>query len=416
MTSSQHPHAHDGGTDWATWAALDELVDGGGLTTDGRRVARLVLEGLRELLGPTWPRRQQAAFGGLPGELRLFASHAAALPQFLNLALRLRAALDEPTFAPLRTALVRGLTRSDWRHLVLQLEVARLGAATGLRARFEPRIAGTARSAHVVLGELEKQPRLLVETTSLFRSVPDLAHQTYEQRLGWAMRGIEQRHGVFLQMELTAHDDEDGTATWLGRIDAAAAVVRRTGTPQTVSGPAGTATIWAEAPTEPWTTFAGAAHGEDGWRRLARALFGKARQTSGASAAWIRIDALDGFFQFTDWRGHSWTDRVDRLAAAAQATVAGADHVAGIVVSSGPATALGARDPTAEDVTATTTAGVGLRRLLAPHVVRETFVIPLQPAVSDQMTVWSTGYAGEPAWLDHDLTAAGLPLLSAWRV
>lgn len=404
----------DADTGWASWADLDELVDGGGLTAEGRRATRLVLRDLHELLGPTWPRRQQAAFGGLPGDLRLFASHAAVLPRFLNLALRLPASLAEPTFAPLRTALGRGLTRTDWRHLLLQLEVARLGAAAGRRARFEPAIAGTLRSADVVLEGAGSQRPLVVETTSLFRSVRDLTHHAYEERLGWSLVAIEQRHGVFIETRLAAHDDEAGTAALLGRIDAAAADVRRTGTPQTLSGPAGTATIRPEPLTEPMTTFAGAVHKEDGWRRLARALTEKARQTSGAGAAWIRIDALDGLFQFTDWRGHSWSDRVDRLAAALQATVADAAHVAGIVLSTGPATAPGAVDPSAEDLTATTTAGIGLRRLLAPHVVRETFVVPLGPAVSDQVTVWTAGYAGEPAWLDEDLTAAGLPPLSAW--
>jgi hypothetical protein len=399
-----------------SWAALTEFSYGGGLTAAGRQAVRMLLADLQQMLGPTWPRRQQLAFAGLPLELGMFSFHAAALPQFLNLTLRLRAAVREPTFGPLRSALSRGLNSTDWRHLLLQLEVARLGAAVGRHSRFEPTIPGTGRSADVILDDPTSQDFLTIETTSLFRSVRDRQHSAYEERLNWSLVEIEQQHGVFLQTHLTAHLDADGTASWLREVSGAAAQTRRTGVANSVSSPAGTVIIQAQPAPEGTTTFFGVLAQEDSWRRLARAIHGKVRQISGSISAWIRVDALDGFFQFTDWSRYSWPERVDALADALRETFADVSHVAGVVVSSGLAISPGALNSTDEDVTAVTAAGTGVRRCVAPHLVRETFVIPLRAAVDRQVEVWSAGYASEPGWLDNDLQVAGLPPLSTmWQ-
>src|SRR4051794_10409403 len=97
------------GASVVSWATLTESSYRGGLTAEGGEAVRTLLADLQQVLGPTWPGRQQLAFGGLPPELGMFSFHAAALPQFLNLALRLRAAIEEPSFGPVRSALGRGL-------------------------------------------------------------------------------------------------------------------------------------------------------------------------------------------------------------------------------------------------------------------------------------------------------------------
>jgi hypothetical protein len=60
--------------------------------------------------------------------------------------------------------------------------------------------------------------------------------------------------------------------------------------------------------------FVGAAVTRDGWHRLGRAVHAKARQSSGALPVWLRIDALDGFFQFTEWPALEWPERIKRVA------------------------------------------------------------------------------------------------------
>lgn len=351
----------------ASWATMEASLRGGGLTPEGQRAAHMVLQKLQQVLGPTWPRRQQAAFGGLPSELRSHAFHAAALPQFLSFALRLSAAVGEPTFRPVRSALGRGLSVTDWRHLLLQLEVARLGASVGAQAQFEPPISGTGRSADVLLWGMPQESPLMVEVTSLFRSAVDRQWRVYEEDLNMSLMEIEQRHGVFVQVNLACHLNSDDTLSWLKQVDAAAAHTRRTGKPWTLRRPAGEITVRADPPVGGTATFIGAVGQGDGWRRLAQAVRGKVRQTAGSASAWIRVDALDGFFQFTDWRGHSWSDRLNLVEAALRETIGDASHIAGVVISSGLATSPGAIDSSAEDITVTSAAGVGLRRLVAPH-------------------------------------------------
>jgi hypothetical protein len=397
------------------WAELRAITQAGGLTSDGRQAVHAVLADLEVLLGTSWLRRQQAAYGGLPPELRLFAIHAGALPQFLSLGLRLAAATAEPSFARVRAELKRGLDRQAWRHLLLQLEVGRLATATGWRAGFEPPTPGSDRRADVVFNTADGRMPLVVETTSLFRSDSDREHHAYEEHLVDALLAIEQGHGVVTITYLTGHLDAAATGAWLREVDAAAALVSQGGTGQTLRTPAGTIQVVSEPPTD-GTTFLGAPMHGDRWYRLARSVAGKIRQTSGWPSVWIRVDALDGLFQFTDWQQRPWPDRIQLLSVAFRAAFPDASHVAGVVVSSGLAVAPGATDPTSEDVTVAVSEGTGLRRTVCPHLVRETVILPLQADVDEQLQVWTAGYADERSWLESDLQTAGLPpLAQLWQ-
>jgi hypothetical protein len=193
---------------------------------------------------------------------------------------------------------------------------------------------------------------------------------------------------VQIQTDLTTHLDREATAGWLQGIDRTAAQVRRDGGRRSIAGPAGTVRISSE-PLD-GTTFLGVPIQADGWRRLARAVRGKERQTSGVPSVWIRIDALDGFFQFTGWRQLPWPKRVDVLSAAVRDGFGDTSHVAGLIISSGLATSLGA-DPASEDATVVTPAGAAVCRVVYPHVMRETFIVPLQTDVADELEVWTAG-------------------------
>lgn len=400
-------------TDMNSWAALSMLADGGGLTDEGRQAARAGVDQLHHLLGPTWLRRQRAAFGGLPNELIAFATHAAALPQFLSLVIRLSESSADPTFAAVRSGLNRGLELSGWKHLLLQLEVARLGRATRLTAEFEPHIPNTDRRADVVLRGPQLRQPLVVETTTLFQSDGDREHWSREDVVHQTLLSIEHRHGVFIHADLTAHGGADVNAQWLQRIEYTARAVREDGKARTVVDEPGTVLISPELLSAP--SVSGVPLRGDGWRRLARTMRGKGQQTVGVPAAWIRIDALDGLFQFTAWSNLPAAQRVDVLAAAVRNVFDGAPHVAGLVISSGSATSPGAA-PATEDTRVDTDAGTAVRRVVYPHVMRETFIIPLRSDVEASAEAWAVGYAGEDAWLDGDLKRAGFaPLSRLWH-
>jgi hypothetical protein len=104
-------------------------------------------------------------------------------------------------------------------------------------------------------------------------------------------------------------------------------------------------------------TFTGAVQERDGWKRLRRALAGKAGQIEGPLPAWVRNDCRDGLFQFTDWPRMPPLERIADMADAISTEVQWPGCAQGVVLSSGYAVSLGANSPEAGDITADTNRG-----------------------------------------------------------
>lgn len=361
------------------------------------------------MLGPSWPRRQFERKGWWPGEFNMLTFHAAALPQFLALVARLESAAREPTFETVLRGLKRGVTTADWRHALLQLEVNRAFRGSGTAVTFEPEISGGQNSADLLVMPSGDRP-FLVEATSLARADVDLAWEEYEHRMWQAVTALELRHNVNIVVELIDHLDEVETAAWLDAIEQEASSSGRG--LQRVERAVGRAVVRPAGSPMLERTFVGAVAARDGWRRLGRALQAKAHQSAGPLPVWLRIDALDGFFQFTEFATLEWSERVERVATNLRENLASAGHLAGVILSSGLAVALGATDPTAENQTTRSTSGIGLRRLVSPHTVRETVVVALRDDVVDQQERWVAAYAAEPDWLVQDLSDQACPQLA----
>lgn len=211
----------------------------------------------------------------MPGELLLFAIHRAALPQFLAFVTRLHAVIDERTFAPVLTVLRRGVTTSDWRHTLLQTEIARAAHATGVPVAFEPQIPDSPRKADVLLNPGESGGTL-VEAMTLLRSDADKDWEEYEDGLSHALFAIEAEHDVHTATALTHHPELDTINRWLAEVADAAAQVRRTGLAQTVGIEGASTLVYAGTLIQGAARFTGAPISGDGWRRLGRALREKA--------------------------------------------------------------------------------------------------------------------------------------------
>jgi hypothetical protein len=170
---------------------------------------------------------------------------------------------------------------------------------------------------------------------------------------------------------MTDQGDDTKTKAWLDAIELAARS-HDTDDHQIVESDLGRAEI--RMPSSPGRehSFVGATLARDGWHRLGRAVHGKARQSAGSVPVWLRIDALDGFFQFTEWPTLDWPERLNRVATTLQRDLAdaGAEHLAGIVLSSSTAVSLGAADPTAENQTIDSEHGTGIRRLVSARRVQ----------------------------------------------
>ena len=388
------------------WDTLRRRLTRAPYSPEGIAVVGMAIDKAEQILGPSWPGRQFERKGWWPGEFNLLMLHAAALPQFLAFVMRLESAVKEPTFAAVLRVLKRGVTSSDWRHVLLQLEVHRALRSRETTITFEPEISGSRHKADLMITPTEGSS-FLVETTSLARADVDQEWEEYEHNVWQAVTTLELRHNVRITVELIDHRNEAETGAWLAAIEAAAFSSEHA--IQRVESPMGRAEISRAGSPTPKRTFVGAVATRDGWRRLRRALQAKARQNEGLLPVWLRVDALDGFFQFTEFATLEWTDRVDRVAASLREDLADASHLAGVVLSSGPAVALGATDSTAENQTTRSATGCGLRRLIYAHTVRETVIVPLHKDAPDQRERWTAAYVAEPGWLPQDLPGWELP-------
>jgi hypothetical protein len=396
------------------WNLLRRFTEGPALSDEGRAAALEVIDGMSELLGPDWLSKQYDRNGSVPGEVLQFAFHTAALPQFLAIFTRLRAAVGEPTFAPILAGLRRGVTLSDWRHALLQLEVGRAATAAGIGHSFEPEIPGSYSKADVSL-EFADSRIIHVETTTLRKWQHDIDTDQYENQLQKALAAIAQRLSLNVLAELHGRLDGHETTEWLAQIAGAAEGVAATGASRLVESEAGWVKIQAEDPPPNTNLFNGIVRTGDSWLHLARVVRGKARQSAGPVPTWIRVDVLDGLFQFTPWAQLAGVERVATMAAALKSELVSAHHLQGVICSSGLAVSLGATDHLVQEYLDATEHGVALRRLLGSHLARETVIVPLKGEPSEMVKAWTQVYSMERSWLDEDLAAAGLPPITSWR-
>lgn len=402
----------DGLPDAPTWDLFREMVPASSLSDEGVSATRWALGLLEDTFGRTWPARQFREQGWVPGFLLGYATHRSELPRLLVAACHLDRFRRSPTLRPVLSKVKKTVTDSGWRHLLLQLEVARAGEAVGASVRFEPPILGSQCSGDV---ELRRSGQVVtVETTSLSRADADLAHQRFESGLQQSLQELARQNGVAMEVSLSGHPLDDFNSSWFERIDSAATTVARTGARLIL------AQGWARLVITPAshfgeqapgvTTFNGAVHQRDGWYRLRTVLRDKARQSVGAPNVWIRIDALDGLFALTDWARSDMTDRAVIIANALGTALADADHVQGVVLSSGACVNLDSPHEPLLHQRAETGSSVMLRRPIAPGLLRETAIVTLRPEAEPTAALFTQAYDTESRRLEEDLSQRGWSL------
>jgi hypothetical protein len=143
-----------------------------------------------------------------------------------------------------------------------------------------------------------------------------------------------------------------------------------------------------------------------GWPRVERRLLQKAAQAARAGGGWLRVDLMDGTWQFTPWARASLREKVDQIAELPKSALCQVDGITGVVASSGACVAQGqfhgesARTPDH---------CYGFVRPLPGARVRETMIIPVSPGGRDEADLWAGLYNSEDSWLDWALGQARLP-------
>ncbi len=374
---------------------------------------RTVFDGLERMLGPSWPKRQVSGGGPGFGELLRFSGRVSELPRVLTFYARLLAAAKEATFVPVMQVLKKEPDLAAWRHIQLQLEVARLARANGWTASFEPSIPGSRSSGDVLMGTGGGE-QVVVETTTLGQTDRFREADAFDDLISDGILAIERQFGVNTVVEVSERLDAEGTARWLSAIAESAAKVWATGGGIQLDGPGGTVRLQVEEVPVGTASFTGLVREEGLGHRLSRLVAKKAGQSAGPDPAWLRVDGLDGLFAFSPWAQMAPAERVRTLAAELRQALKDHEHVHGIVYSSGMAN-VATGDASSVDAFVQADGGFLVRRALAPYLARETIVLAAQPQALEVARRWAEAYADEPAWLDTDLADLGLPPLAGFR-
>jgi hypothetical protein len=370
-----------------------------------------------EILGETWPgdtwkkTAERTGTPWLPADLGASHYHLRHYTRLLEIALRLTEFENTPGIGVLRDQLINDRTPQRWEHTLLQLELAALGTAVGFDVTFEGAVMGTVESGisawpfdvRVVSDDLT----IPFETFALLPSQRWLQAMKRSDEISARVDAIRHRYGV--ECEVDFHGETlagDGALErFLRGIEFGAAVVAA-GVPShlVVEGEA-RALIGYDLKRR----YSGPRIAERGaLRRAAMRMQQKRDQTAdGLKGVWLRVDLLDGTWQFTPWAQSDIDTKIEQLAARIRSafgrTLAG---VAGVLVSSGLCLNLGGL----EDATHETIRGeLALRRTIGPSRVRETMIIPLSSDASRQARYVRRVYEHEPAWMERALRRAGLP-------
>lgn len=144
--------------------------------------------------------------------------------------------------------------------------------------------------------------------------------------------------------------------------------------------------------------------GGDLWPRMIGVLKRKSEQARASGAEWVRLDALQGLWQFTHWSQLPLAEKLSSLRTRLEALLDATPHLHGVVISSGCLLAQGEF----EDESVTDDAGFAIRRNIAPLRVRETIGLATKD-VEQARTAIVGLYESEPAWLSWALAEKRLP-------
>jgi len=388
-----------------SWEILRTMMAGPNGRSDAwREVGRWALTVLEKRLGADWRGevRRKSWTGGAT-ELALGEGHVVAYAQVLEWALRLELLDGCDGYAKARKAMANDPRPEQLAHSRVQLEVAALALKSGAKPALEPPSAH-GRPADVAFDVGGR--RLVVETRVILTSDDWRARELETDQIFEAIHRIEARHGVRCEGQLTEFPDGDQVDELLSALETSARLIAAGLEPPPLMQRGASITVVPRTRPDP-QALSGPKIRTNSWARIAPRIVEKAEAAVASGASWLRLDAHDGIWQFTEWSTTPLTEKVRVLADAVQPVLAGLE---GAVISCGALLAQG----TFADEQVTAGHGlIGIRRNLPFVRVRETLIIPTDNSGGSPAETWSHLYADEPAWLEWALDQAGLPSLEA---
>lgn len=337
----------------------------------------------------------------LPPIIFLAPSHTIAFAELLELVLRLDLLKDRPGCHRLRAILDGDPMPHQLMHLRVQLEVGALTMRRRQDVAFELS-SDTGGAADVVIGE--EPARIVVETKVVLFDDRTRNHHSATDQLFRYLHDLELRYQIECAGDFEEKLEGANLDSFLISADICARQAHDTGDQQTLEG-WGSRITFSPTGHEMESGLHGAVHRSLGWHRTEHILRKKAWQTRHQPSVWLRVDALDGLWQFTPWSRLDLSAKLQSLVGPVRAALETDEHLGGVVITSGAGHAQGlfhGESSRVEDCYA-------LRRLIEPLRVRETMIIPMNSGAAPAAEMWRDLYDEEPTWLDWALERKGLP-------
>jgi hypothetical protein len=373
------------------------------------------LETLKEILGETWPgdtwaKTAKSGDPWLPPDLGASHYHTRHYARLLELALRLKEFEDTPGIALIRDHLRGDRTIDRWEHTLVQLELAALGRQAGAHVTLEGAATPGERrpdgawpaDVRLTTGDLV----IPLEAFAVLTSEQWREDAKRSEDIAMRLDAIMDHHGVQCEVDFCGETlKADGALDRFFRdIEYGVAIaaageqryVAREGKARALIGLDVQRRINGPPITEP------------GNLRRARYSLQKKRDqiANTADGVWLRVDLLDGTWQFTPWSQDNIAAKIEQLAAQIRdAFGQSLDGVAGVLVSSGVCqdyTTLGEETHDCQDGQS------ALRCVMPPSRARELMIIPLDPEAGEAAQFLRSMYENERGWLRRALSKAGL--------
>jgi hypothetical protein len=389
---------------YLSWDAFRQRMLDSSYPEEGRAGAIWAIDVLAPLLGDKWL-QGTAEEDSVPSEILMAEMHSAAFGELLELGLRLHLLAGLDGMGAIRRELKTD-RRVDRRvHTRAVLGVAGLALQKGWTVSVEAGqpptdVAVTVGPDHRFIAEV-----FVSLTDNLMRSAmvrtDDLMHR---------IRAVTWPFGVDLDGSFIGGTAEE-EGEWFSAVEAAARKAQEETVTITVDLPAGTVEVFPMSmrPDRESVGFSGPGmHGKDG-RRLESRVRQKAQQAVRSGAGWLRVDVLDGLWQFTEFAGATLKQKGEMLAAEMRPVLVDIPDLLGVVFSSGPSIAQGAFYGESARLSG---GGFALRRPIEPGRVRETLILPTTSTSESDSQAWLEIYNEEETWLDWALEQVGLPPLA----
>lgn len=391
--------------DRPSWDLYRKMLESPLVSPARRKATMWALAELERRMGEEWLGNYWDVSGHVPSEVNLGSAHVSALGNLLDFALRLNVLDAVPGVGKVQREMRNDLRDDRRRHCALQLEVGALATRAGYAVAFEDRPHPDAAPSDVAL--TRDQQAVRVETFAIIRDKRSQEGAAYWERLLHRITRIEWKHDTPVAGTISQQLDDVESAELLRLIEQAAEDTAATGKQHAVAYQGADLQVLPSRSTD--YQLQGGVEASDSWPRIVSKLRQKAQQAQASGGGWLRVDLLDGTWQFTPWARAGLRAKIEEMAKSIPSALSQVPDIFGVILSNSAGVAQG---QFVGESARTVGDNYGLRRVLPGTRVRETMIVPVNATGREQARMWVDLYNSEDSWLDWALERAGLP---SWR-